>query len=288
VCWSPGTRTRSARPEFAQRRTTKTIDDVETSGWFTEDFTCAELKTLRACERLPAVRPANRRYDGQYDVATFDEILELAADARTRSGTPVGVYPETKHPSYFRSIGLPIEEPLLKSLDDHGYGDATAPVFLQSFETSNLRQLATSTGHRLIQLIKGTGAPYDLTVADDPRSYSDLVSESGLKTISGYAYGVGLPKSVMIPRDDDGSLLEPTPVIEHAHNSGLAVHGFTFRRENVFLPLQYRVGTEPDGAGDLEGEITAFVDAGLDGIFADQSDVARTVSGRVHTRVGSL
>jgi glycerophosphoryl diester phosphodiesterase len=272
-----GTTDVASREEFAGRETTKTIDDVERSGWFTEDFTVQELKTLRVRERLPALRPGNRRYDGHFDVATLDEILELATRARTVTGGPVGVYPETKHPSYFRSIGLPIEEPLLSSLGRHGYG-AGAPVFLQSFETQNLQRLASTTEYRLIQLIEPVGSPYDLTASGDPRTYGDLVSEDGLKSISCYAYGVGLPKSVMIPRDDAGTLLEPSPVIDQAHAAGLTVHGFTFRQENFFLPQQYRVGPNPVVAGDLRGEINAYLRAGVDGIFVDQSDVASRVA----------
>jgi glycerophosphoryl diester phosphodiesterase len=262
------------RPEFADRQRSTVIDDVQMSGWFTEDFTCAELKTLRARERLPALRPANRHFDGHYQIPTFDEILDLAARSRTRSGAPVGVYPETKHPTYFRSIGLPLEDPLISSLSSHGYDEPGARVFVQSFETTNLQDLAARTGYPLIQLIEPVGRPYDLTVSDDPRSYADLITGEGLRAISGYAWGVGLPKSVMIPRDDSGTLLQPTAVIEAAHGCGLAVHGFTFRQENFFLPRQFRLGAEPTGAGDLVGELTAFLRAGLDGFFVDQSDVA--------------
>ncbi|HEX8487333.1 MAG TPA: glycerophosphodiester phosphodiesterase [Propionibacteriaceae bacterium] len=272
-----GTTDVADRKEFANRETTKTVDDVETSGWFTEDFTVEELKTLRVRERLPALRPANRRYDGHFDVATLDEILALAARARTVNGGPVGVYPETKHPSYFRSIGLPIEEPLLASLGRHGYG-SEAPVFLQSFETHNLQLLAGTTDYRLIQLIEPVGSPYDLVASGDPRTYRDLVSEDGLRSISSYAYGVGLPKSVMIPRDEAGTLLEPNPVVDQAHEAGLTVHGFTFRQENFFLPPEYRSGSDPVGTGDLRGEINAYLSAGLDGIFVDQSDVASRVA----------
>jgi glycerophosphoryl diester phosphodiesterase len=276
-----GTTDVSDRPEFAERRTTKTIDGVEDTGWFTEDFTCAELRTLRARERLPAVRPANRRFDGQYRVPTLDEILRFAARTRTRAGAPVGVYPETKHPTYFRSIGLGIEEPLLRSLREHGFSEPGAPVFLQSFETTNLLALAETTDYRLIQLIEPIGSPYDLIVAEDPRSYADLITEQGLKAISCYAFGVGLPKSVMIPRGEDGTLLHPTPVIEQAHHAGLIVHGYTFRQENFFLPRQYRSGGEPNAVGDLAGELTAFLAAGLDGVFVDQADVAAGVTSEV-------
>lgn len=270
----------STRPEFAGRQTTKVIDGEETSGWFTEDFTCAELKRLRVRERLPAVRPANRQYDGRYEVATLDEILELAASSRTRTGDRVGVYPETKHPSYFRSIGLGLEEPLIHGLDGHGYDRPGMRVFVQSFETANLVGLARRTDYRLIQLIEPVGSPYDFMVTHDPRSYADLLSAEGLRAISSYAFGVGLPKSVMIPRDDAGRLLQPTPVIETAHGCGLTVHGFTFRQENFFLPLQYRVGTDPVTLGDLVGEMTAFLEAGLDGFFVDQSDVAARLATR--------
>jgi glycerophosphoryl diester phosphodiesterase len=273
-----GTTDVATRTEFADRQATKVIDDVERSGWFTEDFTVAELKTLRVRERLPAVRPGNRRFDGCFDVATLDEILDLAAARRTAAGEAVGVYPETKHPSYFRSIGLPLEEPMLRSLCRHGYGGADAPVFLQSFETSNLQDLAGKTDHRLIQLIEPVGAPFDLTASGDPRSYADLVSESGLSCISSYAYGVGLPKSVMIPRNEAGLLLPPNPVIGQAHAVGLAVHGFTFRQENFFLPAEYRLGEDPIEPGDLAGEIHAYLRAGVDAIFADQSDVASRVA----------
>jgi glycerophosphoryl diester phosphodiesterase len=279
-----GTTDVADRPEFADRRTTKTIDEVEYTGWFTEDFTLAELQTLRARERLPAVRPANRRYDGQYRVPTLDEILRFAATARTRSGAAVGVYPETKHPTYFRSLGLGIEEPLLRSLAEHGFSEPGAPVFLQSFETTNLQVLAEATDYRLVQLIEPAGRPYDLTVAGDPRGYADLITEQGLKTISCYASGVGLPKSVMIPRDSEGSLLQPTPVIEQAHHAGLTVHGFTFRQENFFLPREYRTGGEPNAVGDLAGELLAFLAAGLDGVFVDQSDVAAHVKAGVQPR----
>jgi glycerophosphoryl diester phosphodiesterase len=263
----------ASRPEFARRRTTKLVDNAERSGWFTEDFTLAELKTLRARERLQQTRPANADFDGQYPLATLDEILDLAAAARTRDGERVGVYLETKHPSYFRSLGLPLEEPMLAALDVYGYGDAAAPVFLQSFETANLRRLAATTCYRLIQLIEVGGGPFDLVVAGEHRTYADLVTGDGLREISDYAYGVGLPKPVMIPRDAAGRLLEPTPVIANAHRCGLQVHGWTFRRENFFLPLQYRRGTDPNGTGDLLGEIDAFLAAGMDGIFVDNPDL---------------
>ena len=261
------------RDEFADRRTTKVIDGTEQLGWFTEDFTLAELKTLRTRERLPQVRPGNRQFDGRYEIATLDEVLDLAAGARTRGGERVGVYPETKNPTYFRSIGLPLEEQLVGSLQRHGF-DEEAPVFVQSFETSNLKELAASTDYRLIQLFERVGAPYDLVSTGDSRSYADLATEEGLREISSYAFGVGLPKPLIISRDGAGSLLGSTGVTDTAHRLGLEVHGFTFRQENAFLPLEYQRGSDPAQAGDLAGEIDAYVQAGVDGIFLDNPDLA--------------
>ncbi|MFP5283869.1 MAG: esterase-like activity of phytase family protein, partial [Actinomycetes bacterium] len=165
----------ATRAEFADRRTTRTVDGVAVTGWFTEDFTLAELKTLRAKERIPNVRPASAAFDGLYEVPTLDEVIDLARRSRTCAGERVGVYPETKHPTYFRSIGLPLEPELLRVLDDDGYGERSDPVYIQSFETANLRWLARRSEVRLVQLINCTGAPYDLVAAGDFRTYADLV-----------------------------------------------------------------------------------------------------------------
>ena len=274
-----GTTDVSTRTEFAARRTTKVIDGVTITGWFTEDFTLAELKTLRAIERIPAIRPANTFFNGAYEVPTLDEVLDFARNSRTCDGKPVGVYPETKHPTYFDSIGLSLEEPLLATLAADGYSGWGAKVFIQSFEVSNLKELSTKTRLPLVQLINCTGAPYDLVVAGDPRTYADLVTDKGLKDISRYADGIGVCKDVMIPRDAAGSLLQPSGVIRNAHRRGLIVHGFTFRRENNFLPLQYRSSADPAAAGDLEGEIRAFLDAGMDGFFTDNPDIGVAAAG---------
>jgi glycerophosphoryl diester phosphodiesterase len=277
-----GTTDVTSRPEFADRRTTKVVDGTAITGWFTEDFTLAELRTLRATERIPAIRPANTAYDGLYQVPTFDEVVDLARHSRTCDGDAVGIYPETKHPSYFDSIGLSLEERLLAVLAANGHDDAGDPVIIQSFETANLRDLAPRTEVRIAQLIDCSGAPYDLTLAGDPRTYADLVTPDGLADIATYADGVGLCKAVMIPRDAAGNLLEPTGVIDHAHTAGLTVHGWTFRRENEFLPLQLRSGTDPSAPGDMAGELTVFLDAGMDGFFTDNPDVgAAAIAQRV-------
>ena len=262
-----GTTDVAQRPEFADRRTTKVIDEVSLTGWFTEDFTLAELKTLRATERIPALRPANAAFNGAYEIPTLQEVIGLAR----REG--VGIYPETKHPTYFDSIGLSLEERLLAVLAANDYDDKRDPVVIQSFETANLRDLAPRTKARIVQLVDCSGAPYDLTVAGDARTYADLVTPEGLEDIATYADGVGLCKAVMIPRDAAGNLLEPTGVIDHAHTAGLTVHGWTFRRENQFLPLQLRSSTDPNAPGDMAGEVAVFLDAGMDGFFTDNPDV---------------
>ena len=264
-----GTTNVASHPEFAGRRTTKSIDGVSITGWFTEDFTLAELKTLRAIERIPAIRPANTAFDGQFEVPTFQEVIDLAQRSRSCAGKQIGIYPETKHPSYFDSIGLSLEEPLVRMLDANGYRGRKANVFVQSFEVGNLKELATMTKVPLVQLVNCSGQPFDFTLAGDPRTYADLASAKGLRDISRYASGVGICKDVMIPRDASGTLLTPTPVIADAHAAGLVVHGWTFRRENAFLPLQFRSSAVPTAVGDLPGEITAFVAAGMDGFFTD-------------------
>lgn len=265
----------AAKPEFANRKTTKTIDGQQMTGWFTEDFTLAELKTLRAKERLPQLRKENTAYDGQFEVPTFEEILELARVQSAKTGRIIGVYPETKHPSYFASIGLPHEAPLLALLTKYGYSERTAPIFIQSFEVGNLQVLRPKTKLRLIQLMDEKGSP-----ADRPDiSYPQMATAEGLKTIAAYADGVGPNKALVIPRNLIGNLGEPTSLVADAHKSGLAVHPWTFRRENYFLPLGHKSGIDPRGIGDLESEIAAFLATGVDGIFSDNP--AQAVAARV-------
>ncbi|MDQ0575534.1 esterase-like activity of phytase family protein [Agromyces albus] len=269
-----GTTDVASRSEFASRKATKTIDGATVTGWFTEDFTLAELKTLRAIERLPQIRPQNTAFNGLYQVPTLDEVIDLARHSVSCQGEPIGVYPETKHPTYFDSIGLSLEEPLVAQLSRNGVDDADTPVIVQSFEVANLKELDGLTDVALAQLISSIGRPYDFTVAGDARTYADLVTPAGLAEIASYADGIGIEKSVAIPRNADGTLGTPTPVIADAHAAGLDVHGWTFRRENAFLPAEFRSSADPAGIGDLGGEIRVFVEAGLDGLFSDNPDVA--------------
>lgn len=246
-------------PEFAGRRTTKRIDGKTTTGWFTEDFTLAELKTLRAKERVPLLRPGNVAYDGTFEVPTLAEIIALAKRESKARGRRIAIYPETKHPSYFASIGHPIEPRLIAQLKAAGWDSADAPVFIQSFEVDNLKALHALTPVRLIQLLDKDGGPADGAVAQ----YADMTTPAGLKAIAAYAWGIGPNKAMVM----NGRV--PTDLVRDAHAAGLRVHPWTFRAENYFLPPAYRKGINPRGHGDVAGEIRDQLHAGIDGFFTD-------------------
>jgi glycerophosphoryl diester phosphodiesterase len=259
----------SAKPEFAGRKTTKIIDGQKMIGWFTEDFTLAEIKTLRAKERLPLLRSKGR--DGFYTVPTFEEILALLNDVNKDRAVPIGVYPETKHPSYFTGIGLPHDAPLLKLLEKYGYRGRTAKVFIQSFEVGNLQALRQKTDLPIIQLMDNSGAP-----ADTPGiPYSAMATADGFKDIARYADGIGPNKAMIISRSALGNLNAPTSLVAEAHAARLKVHPWTFRRENFFLPLAMKSGINPAGHGDLAAEIKAYVATGIDGLFTDNTPEAK-------------
>jgi glycerophosphoryl diester phosphodiesterase len=266
----------ATRPEFANRRKTKVVDGVSLTGWFTEDFTLAELKTLRAIERIPLLRPANTAFNGLYQVPTLQEVIDLAK----REG--VGIYPETKHPTYFDSIGLSLEEPLVRTLRANGLDRPNADVFVQSFEVSNLQALSRQIKVPLVQLTSATGRPYDFTAKGDPRTYADLTTPSGLRGIARYADGLGPDKSQIVPRDAQNRLLAPTSLIQDAHRAGLQVHPYTFRPENEFLAADFRVGdpSSPEflrARGDEAAELALYYRLGVDGLFTDNSDTAVAV-----------
>jgi glycerophosphoryl diester phosphodiesterase len=266
-----GTTDVADHPEFAARKTTKVIDGQSMTGWFTEDFTLAELRILRAKERLPQLRPANTAYDGKFMIPTFDEIISLAKEKSKQTGRMIGLYPETKHPSYFASIGLPHEARLLSTLKNAGWTKRDSPVFIQSFEVGNLESLAKKTKVRLIQLMDKDGGP-----ADRPSlTYSAMTTPAGLKAVARYASGIGPSKDMVIPRTPIGSLKKPTALVNDAHAVGLKVHPWTFRAENYFLPLGSRAGIDPRARGDLAGEVKVFVKAGIDGLFSDNPDIGR-------------
>jgi glycerophosphoryl diester phosphodiesterase len=252
-----GTTDVARHAEFADRRTTKTIDGAAVTGWFTEDFTLAELRTLRATERIPELRPRNTDYDGRFAVPTLAEVIELRRSLSSELGREVGIYPETKHPAYFRSLGLPLEEPLVEALRESGLDSRTAPVFVQSFEPDSLKAIGRELDVRLVQLV-GTraGPPFDLG------------------EIARYAHAVGPSKVLVLPRDADGASRPPTSFVSDAHRAGLLVHPYTFRDENAFLPLELRSGTDPAGRGDAAAEYERFLALGVDGVFSDHADTA--------------
>ncbi len=253
-----GTTDVADHPEFAARRATKTIDGQSVIGWFTEDFTLAELKTLRARERLPKLRPANTAYDGQFEIPTFAEIIALAQAAPRK----VGLYPETKHPSYFAALGLPLEPPLLAALTKAGYGKRSDPIFIQSFEAGNLKALRKITDLALIQLVESGMSP-------DGMSYDVMLTPAGLREVATYADGIGPNKDRVVPRDAAGKLAAPTTLVADAHAAGLKVHPWTFRSENYFLPVDFRSVGGPAAPGDAAAEYKLFYSLGVDGVFAD-------------------
>jgi len=257
-------------PRFASRRTTRLIDGTEREGWFTEDFTLAELKTLRAKERIPLLRPRNTLYDGRYEILTFEEVIDLSRRLTAELGRPIGIYPETKHPSYFRSIGLPLEERLVELLRRHRLDGRDAKVFVQSFEVANLAALDRELDTPLIQLL---GAPANRP-AGDPRTYGELATPAGLHEIARYADGVGPSKDYIVPRDDAGSSLPPTTFVRDAHAAGLEVHPFTFRNENAFLPAELRSSADRATYGRAFEEYERFFALGVDAVFADNPDTA--------------
>jgi glycerophosphoryl diester phosphodiesterase len=265
-------------PEFASRQTTRTIDGVIFANtWFTFDFTLAELKTLRAKERLPLVRPQNTALDGLFEVPTFQEVIDLA------KAKGVGIYPETKHPTFFQSLGFSFDAPLLATLRRNGLDRPGAKVFIQSFEVGNLQRLRRETPLPLIQLIDVAGAPADFVASGDPRTYDDLVTPQGVAEISTYADGIGPDKSRIVAGNSAGNPLgQPTTLVRDAHRVGLLLHPFTFRPENNFLAADFRVGnpSSPEylhARGDQPAELALYYKLGVDGLFADNADTAVAV-----------
>jgi glycerophosphoryl diester phosphodiesterase len=267
-------------PEFAGRRTSKPLDGVPTTGWFTEDFTLAELKTLRAKERIPQIRPQNTAYDGQFEIPTLQEVIDLRKRLARELRREIGIYPETKHPTYFRELGLPLEEPLVRTLRRNGLDQRRAPVFVQSFEVGNLRALEHVLKVPLVQLYgTKTARPYDFVVSDDPRTYAELATPAGLRWVARYADGAGPSKDYIVPRDADGRSLPPTSFVSDAHRARLLVHPYTFRAENTFLPLELRSSADPAAYGDFGAEVRQFFDLGVDGLFTDNPDKAVAARG---------
>jgi glycerophosphoryl diester phosphodiesterase len=260
-------------PEFASRKTTKTIDGSTQTGWFTDDFTLAELKTLRAKERLPLVRQGNTLYDGRYEVPTFQEVINLVKRLSKELHRDIGIYPETKHPTFFRAEGLPLEELLVETLNRNGLNHRGAKVFVQSFEISNLKALDKVLRVPLVQLLDDPDVkPGDVLAAGGSTTYADLATAQGLKDVAKYADGVGPFKNYIIPRDATNHSGAPTSFVADAHAAGLVVHPYTFRNENQFLPVENQRGPDPNAYGNAFAEDQRFFAAGVDGIFTDNPD----------------
>jgi glycerophosphoryl diester phosphodiesterase len=275
--WLADTTDVENHPEFADRKKTKTIDGVTRTDWFSEDFNLAEIRTLRTEERIAALRPNNTVFNGIDVIPTVEEVLQLAR------ANKVGVYPETKHPTYFDGIGLSLEEPLVALLNKYGLDDRNDKVFIQSFETANLRALRSQTKVRLIQLIDGTGAPYDFVAGGDPRTYADLIKPSGLQFIASYADGIGPNTTRIVPVDAAGKLGAPTSLIRDAHHVKLDVHTWTIRGENQQLPADFRQGNPSApgyerAIGNVPGWLAKLYRLGVDGVFCD--DPSTGVSAR--------
>ncbi|HYP47149.1 MAG TPA: glycerophosphodiester phosphodiesterase [Thermoleophilaceae bacterium] len=263
------------RPEFAARRTTKVVDGLTLTGWFTEDFTLRELRTLRAKERIPGLRQRNTIYDGRYRIPTFTEIIKLTRRLSRELRREIGIYPETKHPGYFRSLGLPLERPLVRTLRRFGLDRRRSKVFVQSFETRNLRALNRTVKTRLVQLLGGPGLrPDDTTGSGQGPTYAELATRAGLERVARYADGVGPSTDYIVPRDASGNSLPPTSFVSDAHAAGLVVHPYTFRNENAFLPLELRSGPDPAAYGNALAQYEQFYALGVDGVFSDNPDTA--------------
>ncbi|MBB2205651.1 glycerophosphodiester phosphodiesterase [Gluconacetobacter takamatsuzukensis] len=272
----------SARPEFASRRRTLTIDGETETGWFTTDFTLAELKTLRARERLPTVRPHNTRYDGHFDIPTFEEVIDFVAAESAARGRVIGLIPEIKNSTHFHSLGHTPEETFLRTIATRDY-TRYAPLEVQSFETTNLKSLrarvqAINPQARLMFLMgERTDRVPDLMAAGAHTTFGDLMTPEGLRQIRTFADAIGPSNTDLIPRDASGAWLQPTTLVDDAHAAGLLVHSYTCRPENRFLPRQLRNGAgdnarNPDGS---VAEMRRYLDLGLDGLFTDDPALGR-------------
>ncbi|MFF1733405.1 glycerophosphodiester phosphodiesterase [Streptomyces sp. NPDC058247] len=270
-----GTTDVSAHPEFAGRKTTKSLDGVATTGWFTEDFTLAELKTLRAKERIPANRQRNTLYDGRWEIPTFEEVLQWRERQSRERGKEVWIHVETKHPTYFRKLGLGLEERVATLLRKYGVHRKNSPVFLQSFEPTSIQRLNKLVDNPLVVLLSTANSrPWDFVDAGDPRTVADLITPKGLDEIASYAQGIGPTLDLVIPKDKDGKLLAPTTLVKDAHAAGLILHPYTMRNENTFLPADFKKGADPNAYGDAFGAFKAYLATGIDGIFSDNCDTA--------------
>jgi glycerophosphoryl diester phosphodiesterase len=273
----------ASRPEFASRKTRKTIDGEAHDGWFVSDFTFAELKTLRAIERLPKMR--GTAYDGRFQIVSFDEIIDFVAAESAARGRTIGLIPELKHSTWFAGAGLPLEDRFVSTLKAHEY-TRRAPVVVQSFETANLKALRKGLGKpsnvTLAQLVIVGGAydkerPADVAASGGSLTYGEMVSARGLRDIAAYADIVAPNTRAVIPLAKDERLAAPTALVADAHKAGVQVVVWTFRPENAFLAADFRSDAGPNVRHDAGSvaEIRRYLETGIDGLFSDDPALAR-------------
>ena len=269
------------QPEFAGRKTARIVDGQRVEGWFTEDFTLAELKTLRAIERLPQFRPQNAAMNGRFDVPTWEEIIDFTAAEAAARGRMVGLVPELKHSTYFSGIGLPLEDRFLATLGSHDYV-RRCPLEIQSFEIANLKYLRARLGRpantRLMQLVEpGAGKPADVAKSGSGPTYAEMITPAGLADVARYADVIAPPTRAIIPLRPDRKLAAPTSLVANAHKAGLLVHIWTFRPENYFLAADFQDAGGPaarNEAGSI-AEMQAYICTGIDGFFSDDPGLGR-------------
>ena len=271
-----GTTDVADRPEFAGRRTTKSIDGESITGWFTEDFTWAELSGLRVRERLARVRPQSAAYDGRFGILRLSDVLRLVDDAATDSARTAVV--ELKHATYFDSLGMPLAEIVASELASAGWSDTPDRLIVESFEKTALDRLRDlGTRARWIYLIEASGAPFDEIArvgSGRATTYADVLTDAGLASLAGEVDGISLDKALIMPRDERDAAHATSDIVERAHRAGLDVFTWTLRAENEFLPRNYRLGGAAGGSGLWRDEFAALLGTGVDGVFADQPDLA--------------
>jgi glycerophosphoryl diester phosphodiesterase len=275
----------ASHPEFEQLRTTKVVDGVKRTGWFTEDFTWAQLSTLRCIERLPEVRQASSTFDGRYPVMRLSDLFELVDRQSERTGRSLGLVVEIKHATYFENLGLPLDELFAASVREAVWNDRHARLVVESFERTVLAKVRARGVHaRSVYLVEAEGAPYDAVARDGAaaRTYAQEIDEAGLYELAASTgddviHGISVDKTLLLDARGDGT----TDLVDRAHAAGLQIYLWTLRAENRFLAQPFRRGEAAKHYGDWPGEFELIMSTGVDGVFADQPDlaaVARTIT----------